>query len=121
MMVSNSPTFGAKLLTVAGLYQLTRMKDACLEHCGSPAHCISENWKPGKVGALRMGLEHGAFCLGCCWILMGLLRRRDELALDCGHNPLRPVGENHTTRLLQRLAGVAMTLCGLLLCLHFLS
>jgi predicted metal-binding membrane protein len=73
MMVANSPVFGASLLLVAGLYQLTPMKNACLKHCRSPAHFIAEKWKPGRLGALQMGLEHGAFCLGCCWILMGLL------------------------------------------------
>ncbi len=67
MMVANSPVFGAGLLTAAGLYQLTPMKDACLKHCRSPAHFISNSWKPGTFGAFRMGLHHGAFCLGCCW------------------------------------------------------
>ncbi len=73
MMVLTSPGLGAGLLIVAGLYQMTPMKDACLRHCRSPAHFISRSWKPGAVGAFRMGLEHGAYCLGCCWILMGLL------------------------------------------------
>ncbi len=73
MMVVTSPGFGAGLLIVAGLYQMTPMKDACLRHCRSPAHFISQSWKPGAFGAFRMGLEHGAYCLGCCWILMALL------------------------------------------------
>jgi len=73
MMVLTSPGLGAGLLIVAGLYQMTPMKDACLRHCRAPAHFISRSWKPGSFGAFRMGLEHGAFCLGCCWILMGLL------------------------------------------------
>ncbi|MDH3626423.1 MAG: DUF2182 domain-containing protein [Acidobacteriota bacterium] len=73
MMVLSSPGIGASLLIVAGLYQMTPLKDACLRHCRSPAHFISQSWKPGKIGALRMGMEHGAFCLGCCWILMALL------------------------------------------------
>ena len=72
-MVSTSPGLGAALLAGAGLYQLTPFKDACLEHCRSPAHFISEHWRPGTNGALRMGLAHGAYCLGCCWVLMGLL------------------------------------------------
>jgi predicted metal-binding membrane protein len=62
-----------RILRAAGLYQMTPMKDACLRHCRSPAHFISQSWKPGAFGAFRMGLEHGAYCLGCCWILMGLL------------------------------------------------
>jgi predicted metal-binding membrane protein len=73
MMVSNSPGFGAALLIAAGVYQLTPYKDACLKHCRAPAQFISQSWKPGSWGAFRMGLEHGAYCIGCCWILMGLL------------------------------------------------
>jgi predicted metal-binding membrane protein len=73
MMVSNSPALGGALLVGAGIYQLTPFKDACLEHCRSPAHFISGHWRPGTPGALRMGIEHGAYCLGCCWVLMGLL------------------------------------------------
>jgi len=73
MMVSTSPALGGALLIGAGVYQLTPMKDACLEHCRSPAHFISAHWRPGSLGAFRMGIEHGAYCLGCCWILMGLL------------------------------------------------
>jgi predicted metal-binding membrane protein len=73
MMVSTSPQLGAGLLIGAGLYQLTPAKRACLEHCRAPAYFISEHWRPGLLGAFRMGLLHGAFCLGCCWILMGLL------------------------------------------------
>jgi predicted metal-binding membrane protein len=73
MMVSNSPALGAALLVGAGVYQLTPFKDACLEHCRSPAHFIAGHWRPGRLGALRMGIEHGAYCLGCCWVLMGLL------------------------------------------------
>ena len=45
----------------------------CLRHCRSPVDFISSHWKPGGMGAFRMGIEHGVFCLGCCWILMGLL------------------------------------------------
>jgi predicted metal-binding membrane protein len=61
------------LLVGAGVYQLTPFKDACLEHCRSPARFIASHWRPGVGGALRMGVEHGAYCLGCCWVLMGLL------------------------------------------------
>jgi predicted metal-binding membrane protein len=73
MMVSTSPLLGGGLLVGAGLYQLSPLKNACLEHCRSPAHFIAEHWRPGTLGAWRMGLEHGAWCLGCCWVLMGLL------------------------------------------------
>ena len=63
----------AGLLVFAGVYQMTPLKDACLRHCRAPAVFISEHWRPGSVGAFRMGLAHGAFCLGCCWVVMGLL------------------------------------------------
>jgi predicted metal-binding membrane protein len=72
-MVSTSPLLGAGLVVGAGLYQLTPFKDACLDHCRAPARFISEHWRPGAVGAFRMGAEHGLYCLGCCWVLMGLL------------------------------------------------
>jgi len=73
MMVTTSPKVGASLLIAAGVYQLTPAKTACLRHCRSPAYFISEHWRPGITGAFRMGSEHGAFCLGCCWLLMALL------------------------------------------------
>ena len=73
MMVASSPWLGALLLMAAGVYQLTPAKDACLQNCRAPAHFISEQWRPGASGAFRMGAVHGAFCLGCCWALMGLL------------------------------------------------
>jgi predicted metal-binding membrane protein len=73
MMVATSPRLGAGLLIAAGLYQLTPLKEACLEHCRSPAHFIAQHWQPGPAGAFRLGLRHGAYCLGCCWVLMLLL------------------------------------------------
>ena len=73
MMVATSPALGAGLMIAAGIYQMTPFKSACLDHCRAPARFISQHWRPGMLGAFRMGLEHGAFCLGCCWLLMGLL------------------------------------------------
>ncbi len=73
MMISNSPALGAALLIAAGAYQFLPMKNECLKHCRGPIQFIADHWKPGAVGAFRMGLEHGAFCLGCCWVLMLLL------------------------------------------------
>lgn len=73
MMMTKSSVAGGVLLLVAGLYQLTPMKNACLRHCQSPVHFIANHWQPGFLGAIRMGLTHGAYCLGCCWILMCLL------------------------------------------------
>jgi len=73
MMVTTSPALGALLLAAAGAYQLTPYKDRCLEHCRASAHFLSRHWRPGAGGALRMGFVHGAWGLGCCWALMGLL------------------------------------------------
>ena len=73
MMVSSSPNLGAGLLIAAGLYQLTPWKDVCLKHCQSPAMFIATYFRPGYVGAIRRGAYHGAYCVGCCWVLMGLL------------------------------------------------
>jgi predicted metal-binding membrane protein len=72
-MASTSAMLGAGLLIGAGIYQLTPLKHACLRHCRSPIFFISHHWRPGDLGALRMGIEHGAFCTGCCWFLMALL------------------------------------------------
>ena len=64
---------GAALLIAVGLYQLSPLKDACLTRCRSPAQFISRHYPPGAWGAARLGLLHGAFCVGCCWLLMALL------------------------------------------------
>jgi predicted metal-binding membrane protein len=60
-------------LILTGLYQLSPLKHACLSHCRSPAAFLSQHWRPGAVGALRLGVMHGAYCVGCCWMLMVLL------------------------------------------------
>jgi predicted metal-binding membrane protein len=73
MMVTTSYWLGGGILLAAGLWQLTPIKGVCLRHCRSPLGFLMQGWRPGRVGALRMGLEHGTFCLGCCWFLMGLL------------------------------------------------
>jgi predicted metal-binding membrane protein len=73
MMSSNSAAFGAALLIAAGVYELTPLKNACLRNCRAPAHFLARNWRTGNLGAFRMGLTLGAYCVGCCWILMGLL------------------------------------------------
>ncbi|HMB96493.1 MAG TPA: DUF2182 domain-containing protein [Tepidisphaeraceae bacterium] len=73
MMVTTSPALGASLLVVAGIYQLTPYKQSCLRHCRMPTYFIAQHWRDGNLGALRMGIAHGAFCLGCCWALMLLL------------------------------------------------
>jgi predicted metal-binding membrane protein len=64
---------GGLVLILAGAYQFTPLKAACLDHCRAPAHFLTERRRPGRRGALAMGVEHGVFCLGCCWVLMVLL------------------------------------------------
>jgi predicted metal-binding membrane protein len=62
----------AGVIAGAALYQLTRAKRICLRHCREPQLLI-ERWRPGRLGAMRMGIEHGGFCVGCCWALMAAL------------------------------------------------
>lgn len=69
LLVGTNVILCGVLLVAAGAYQLTPMKHACLGHCRSPL----ARWRRGARGALRMGVEHGAYCVGCCWFLMGLL------------------------------------------------
>lgn len=68
-----SPILGGILLLAAGLFQWTPLKQACLHHCRTPMGFLTADWREGRGGALRMGLQHGGYCLGCCWALMGLL------------------------------------------------
>lgn len=64
---------GAAILIGAGLYQLTPLKAACLDHCRGPVEALTRHRRTGRAAAFRMGLLHGRFCLGCCWALMALL------------------------------------------------
>jgi predicted metal-binding membrane protein len=64
---------GGLLILLAGLYQLTPLKDMCLRHCRTPLFFVMSHWRDGRVGALRMGLTHGLFCMGCCWMLFLVL------------------------------------------------
>jgi predicted metal-binding membrane protein len=73
MMVTTSAWLGGSLLVAAGVFQLTPMKSACLHHCRSPLHFLMGEWREGAWGALAMGVKHGAYCVGCCWVLMALL------------------------------------------------
>jgi predicted metal-binding membrane protein len=64
---------GGTVLVAAGIYQLTPLKDLCLSKCRTPISFIMTSWRDGAAGALRMGLLHGAYCLGCCWLLFVIL------------------------------------------------
>ncbi|MGI9370132.1 MAG: DUF2182 domain-containing protein [Ruegeria sp.] len=73
MMGSIAPALGGVVLMLAGAFQWTPMKDTCLDHCRSPLGFLTTHWREGTWGAARMGLHHGYYCLGCCWMLMVLL------------------------------------------------
>ena len=73
MMVVSGPFASAALLTIAGVYQLTPLKHACLTTCQSPMSFLARRWRSGTLGAFRMGIDHGVYCVGCCWALMVLL------------------------------------------------
>jgi predicted metal-binding membrane protein len=72
-MRASNAYVGGGILIAAGLYQLTPLKAACLSHCRTPLGFLMTSWRNGIGGAFRMGVHHGAYCLGCCWALMGVL------------------------------------------------
>jgi predicted metal-binding membrane protein len=67
------PYLAGGVIVLAAVYQLTPLKDACLRKCRSPLMFLLTAWRPGRAGAFRMGLEHGGWCVGCCWALMAAL------------------------------------------------
>jgi predicted metal-binding membrane protein len=73
MMASASAIFSGIILIAAGLYQWTPLKHACLAHCRSPLYFLGHHWRKGTGGAFVMGIHHGFYCVGCCWVLMALL------------------------------------------------
>jgi predicted metal-binding membrane protein len=72
-MGSQNRWVSAAVLAGAGLYQLSPLQKRCLSHCRAPAAFLARHWRPGASGAVRLGLLHGAYCVGCCWMLMALL------------------------------------------------
>ncbi len=72
-LMENAAYLGGVVLLVAGLYQLSPLKNICLSKCRTPLQFILSSWHDGYGGAFRMGLEHGAYCLGCCWLLFVIL------------------------------------------------
>ena len=67
-VMDNAARIGGAVLIVAGLYQLSPLKNICLAKCRAPTSFVLTSWRDGYGGALRMGLEHGVYCLGCCWL-----------------------------------------------------
>lgn len=114
MAIANRDAAGA-LLVAAGIYQVTPFKDACLTHCRSPAQFLSSHYKPGSSGAFQVGMLHGSYCVGCCWLLMALLFVGGvmnllwvaSLTLLVAAEKLIPGG-----LWLARIAGIAMILWG---------
>ena len=72
-MVRATPILGGILLILAGAFQFSQLKNACLTHCRTPVGFIMTEWREGYRGALIMGIKHGYYCVGCCWLLMALL------------------------------------------------
>ncbi len=72
-LMGNAARIGGVVLLLAGLYQLSPLKNVCLSKCRTPLQFILSSWHDGYGGAFRMGLEHGAYCLGCCWLLFVIL------------------------------------------------
>jgi predicted metal-binding membrane protein len=72
-LATHAARLGGVLLLVAGLYQLSPLKHACLAKCRTPLQFVLTSWRDGHGGALRMGLAHGIYCVGCCWLLFAIL------------------------------------------------
>lgn len=72
-VMDNAARIGGGLLIAAGVYQLSPLKYVCLNKCRSPMSFILHSWRDGYGGSFRMGLEHGVYCLGCCWLLFAIL------------------------------------------------
>ena len=72
-LMDSAPRIGGAVLMAAGVYQLSPLKRICLSNCRSPMSWLLNSWRDGPGGALRMGVEHGIYCLGCCWLLFVIL------------------------------------------------
>ncbi|MGY6240435.1 DUF2182 domain-containing protein [Burkholderia ambifaria] len=73
MLWSKSAVLSAIVLALAGIYQFSPLKQACLRQCRSPVRFLTTYWRPGITGSFLLGVRHGAYCVGCCWLLMALL------------------------------------------------
>jgi predicted metal-binding membrane protein len=71
--VSWTPLMLGITLILAGLYQFTPLKHVCLRQCRSPWGFVAQYWREGRTGAIKMGVRHGLYCLGCCWALFAVL------------------------------------------------
>lgn len=73
LMETDNALLSGLILILAGFFQITPWKNACLSHCQSPVGFLASNWRDGVGGSFRMGLTHGCYCLGCCWLIMLVL------------------------------------------------
>ena len=120
-MAATSTLLAGAIFVAAGAYELTPLKGRCLTHCQSPLEWIPRHMHPGRAGALRMGVEHGTYCVGCCWALMLLLfvggvMNLIWIAIIAAFvlaQKLLPRG-----RVFTRLGGTALLLGGIALMLH---
>jgi predicted metal-binding membrane protein len=120
-LAASSAAVAGAIFVLAGLYELTPLKERCLGHCRSPLDWLARRRRSGRAGAMAMGAEHGAYCLGCCWALMLLLFAAGVmnllfvalLAVMVLAQKLLPGG-----RLLTRLTAIALIGCGLALMLR---
>ena len=112
-----SPRAAGAILVAAGVYQLTSLKRACLSVCQSPLGFLMTHWREGITGALRMGVDHGVYCLGCCWGVMAVLFAVGVMnllwvAALAGFVLVEKIGP--AGALVSRVAGVAMIAGGVL-------
>jgi len=121
VMTTTSPKLNGALLIAAGVFQWTPLKRACLNGCRSPLSFLMSEWREGSRGALIMGLRHGTYCVGCCWVLMALLFVAGimnllwvgVIALFVMAEKIFPKGE-----ILAHIAGVALVISGAVLIAH---
>ena len=113
------------VLVGAGAYQLERAKEACLRYCQTPFSFVMTYWRSGRFGALRMGLRHASYCLGCCWMFMMVLFVTGAMSLFwMGGISVAIFLEKVMTKrlLLSRLIGVLLlAIGGLVLAQPFIS
>lgn len=115
MLVSTSPLLGGILLVAAGVFQFTPLKQSCLTRCRSPLSFLMAEWRAGSWGTFLLGVKHGLYCVGCCWLFMTLLFVAGimnllwvaAIALFVLLEKAAPKGE-----LLGRIAGVVLIVAG---------
>jgi predicted metal-binding membrane protein len=117
MMEAGNPAVSGAILVLAGVYQFTPWKAACLSHCRTPTGFLLSHWRPGWAGGLRLGLHHGCYCLGCCWAEMLVMFAVGVMnAPWMGGITLAVVGERYlpgSAEWVRRLAGVGLAGFGL--------